>query len=846
MTTYFVDPISGNNANAGTSYATAVQNLNATALAVATDNDEIRILGNEQVSIYGNNAKWNFQIATGNTAATITAATNTSPIQITVVAHGFSNNDWVNIASVLGNTNANGEWKITVVDADNFTLQNSSGNAAYTSGGTAALRNGCHIEFSSPQVKNISLNGNVGQTAYPYSNSLWTASANVTASSSTGFVRQYNDSLNLSLGSFTSGKIAYQDLGSAQDFSGFTHICFSFQTVSSATIASNSYYIALCSDTSGSTIVDTFYIPQIPTVVSVNAWTSFVIKKDGGGSLGSSIRSIAIYRTSGTSQSIYISNICACEDGTNKVNLRSLISLEDTVPNGDFFGWYSLASINESGGVLNFFQENGAGTNRAFYSRPNGTGTFKTKKIDPFDTGYVASSSTPVYTIGFSGTSAPVTIRGGYSAASNMSTITSISAFCSNGLGYIFNCVAKNYIIFENICSSCALSGFYVSNSNNITFKNCYVTCTSSGINANSSNYLRIGVDYDDVTVRPCYGVSSGTPFAINSCSGAKIKSSYALSNINYGIANSGGSGLIEGCTIYNNSSYTSGTGILISGYGFNTIKNCDIRYSTATQLSLIGATYNKIENCTLYGNLVSGVRTIVTLTNSSIGNRFSGNSLFNGSIGYNFTNNCSSNDIYNGADTGISVNTVSTTGSSLINVVNYNGIKITTPYLGGPAGTQVSFTRCTDDSGNPLNGTYGDSYQWVKSTDYTHGSTISSWAVTLPVALGSANSHGFASPVCMPITTVPCYSGVTYTFKAWVLRADAANLTGYLLINGGCALGITSDIVSANTSAAAGVWEQLSVSFSTTTDAIVTIYAAQYGYSTSSIYWVDTSLTQV
>jgi hypothetical protein len=76
------------------------------------------------------------------------------------------------------------------------------------------------------------------------------------------------------------------------------------------------------------------------------------------------------------------------------------------------------------------------------------------------------------------------------------------------------------------------------------------------------------------------------------------------------------------------------------------------------------------------------------------------------------------------------------------------------------------------------------------------------------------------------------------------VLRADTA-LIGYLLVNGECAAGINTDIVSANTSAATGVWEQLTVSFSTTTDAIVTVYAAQYGYSSSSIYWGDSSLTQ-
>ena len=66
----------------------------------------------------------------------ITAATNANPIKITCTAHGFSTGDKVFIAGVGGNTNANGGYTITKVDANNFTLNGRSGNASYTSGGT--------------------------------------------------------------------------------------------------------------------------------------------------------------------------------------------------------------------------------------------------------------------------------------------------------------------------------------------------------------------------------------------------------------------------------------------------------------------------------------------------------------------------------------------------------------------------------------------------------------------------------------------------------------------------------------------------------------------------------------
>lgn len=65
----------------------------------------------------------------------VTAATNAAPIQLTTGTHGLTTNDRVLVGGVGGNTNANGIWQITVVNTTAFTLQGSTGNAAYTSGG---------------------------------------------------------------------------------------------------------------------------------------------------------------------------------------------------------------------------------------------------------------------------------------------------------------------------------------------------------------------------------------------------------------------------------------------------------------------------------------------------------------------------------------------------------------------------------------------------------------------------------------------------------------------------------------------------------------------------------------
>lgn len=71
-------------------------------------------------------------------SATVAGATNASPIVITTsAAHGFATGDTVDVSGVTGNTAANGEWTIAVVNATRFSLTGSAGNGAYAGGGTA-------------------------------------------------------------------------------------------------------------------------------------------------------------------------------------------------------------------------------------------------------------------------------------------------------------------------------------------------------------------------------------------------------------------------------------------------------------------------------------------------------------------------------------------------------------------------------------------------------------------------------------------------------------------------------------------------------------------------------------
>lgn len=62
---------------------------------------------------------------------TVRAATNAGPIVITSPNHGLKSGQRVRVSNVNGNTAANGVFKITVVNADTFRLDGSTGNGVY-------------------------------------------------------------------------------------------------------------------------------------------------------------------------------------------------------------------------------------------------------------------------------------------------------------------------------------------------------------------------------------------------------------------------------------------------------------------------------------------------------------------------------------------------------------------------------------------------------------------------------------------------------------------------------------------------------------------------------------------
>ena len=66
-------------------------------------------------------------------------------IRLTIAAHAYSDGNLIGVRGVRGVRGANGEWFVTVVDANTIELIGSSGSGAYVSGGTATK--GLHLQL---------------------------------------------------------------------------------------------------------------------------------------------------------------------------------------------------------------------------------------------------------------------------------------------------------------------------------------------------------------------------------------------------------------------------------------------------------------------------------------------------------------------------------------------------------------------------------------------------------------------------------------------------------------------------------------------------------------------------
>ena len=487
MATFYLDFEGGNDANNGTTFANRWKTLTsgATAARIAPG-DEIRIMGSPAPTSLGQNGVWTSQAL--QATKTLTAATNATPIAITITGHGYSTGDTVVVTGVVGNTAANGTWEITVTDANTFTLDGSAGNGARTSGGTVRLRNNTRVMLTTAVTQNIASYGAI-RTA-------WTAVAggNVTTAIQPNSTKEGYASDSIAIGTnFTTGKAAYWTLPSTLDLSTYQQVSLWFRLDLGAAGLAGSVDIRLCSDTIGDTAVNTVSIPAY----FIGRWMPVTV--DLGTNLGNSIQSIAFYvNTDNGAQTFLLSNIIACKasSAADSLTLTSLIGKNTT---GETF--WGIQSINGRRVMLDA-DTNATPTSTSVRGYYGTSETVTTWKRETIKLGPAASSITALQTIQDSGTDGnPITFSGGWDRT-NMST-QNLETWLDgvNGNGRLIDFSSRNWITLDGLAGVRATGAFHGSSSSESIFSviaanNCSSSSNSGGFNHISGNNLALSIKH--------------------------------------------------------------------------------------------------------------------------------------------------------------------------------------------------------------------------------------------------------------------------------------------------------------------------------------------------------------
>jgi hypothetical protein len=353
----------------------------------------------------------------------------------------------------------------------------------------------------------------------------WTASANVTDSSSTTNKEGTNSRSFAIAAGFTTGKIAYEGIGTI-NFSAYQQV--SFWIRANAAVAAGVLTLNLCSDTIGAVSVNSIAIPAIP---GTNTWQQVTV--DTGGALGVSIQSVSLNAASDPGTvTILIDNIIACKasSSADSLTLSSLISKNSSVQGGSE-GWYGIQSINGTTITLDAGVGTDAGVGQGYSGTTEAVTLYKRECIPFVATG---TTTTPMVTSMDSGTSGSmIEFQGGYDTGS---TTQDGETFFDgkNGNGYGIHLTGKSFVKFNWFSVVRAQRGIvFESASNNNIIDNC----------SNISNMTSVGM-----FLTASYNNTFNWLGNVNNNSSSGISNSVASNNsyILVGSAsnNTGGSGI--------------------------------------------------------------------------------------------------------------------------------------------------------------------------------------------------------------------------------------------------------------------------------------------------------------
>ena len=767
------------------------------------------------------NATFYLNYATGSdaTRTTLTSVTASNPsgsiTRLNKTAHGLVTGAVVTTS--LFTTWLNGDWKITVVDADNFDLDgavwqataDTSGSVVpfggsswadawkdITTGPTAAriapgdtiriakstdpvnIGNGTWTNKSATITLASALTATVDLCE-----SNWTAANSATCATSTtrkqGTVAQQVTLPGSGVASNT--LYAYKTITST-DFSAYDSLTFWFRSVTTGT-AANNWKVCLCSDTAGTTIVDEFVVPA--TTATGQYFPVTVAKVSA---LGSAIQSVALYTGSSApanSSVILIDDILACDAGS--LNLQSLISKSDGTGTEPFL---AIQSISGTTVLLDVSTNTAAnGTNRGYSGTTETATTYIRETIKTAMTG---GTTNAIFSVQDSGTAGnPITFSGGWNTSSNLQDGQSYFDGL-NGYGIAFNPNAKLYINAERL----SFTRYY------------HGVSTSSGVSVGIMGNNLSFQDLNNMTQYGFYGATNGgshenwgTVTIVNCCNnggggvhtGYHYGTTFNLTNCNSNITNNiFAQGVMGAPNIINftNCNNSSAQGLNYSN-GVVTGTNCKDNNNYCIQQALgVADKLSCINGVTFSGNGTSSISDTSNIGNPAI----------------IYLNNCALND-----------------STEVTNNTNANNNLIVSKNHDQTAGYNKIFTM-------------GGVIETETTVVHTVGGK--SWKMR-----PTSTYRNATFPLFLDIIKFAVSASALVTVKAWMRRSNTG-LTMSLVCRGGQIAGVPSNVVSSMT-AAANTWEEVTITFTPSEAGVVTIEAWAYGGTTYSGYVDDLTRTQ-
>lgn len=569
----------------------------------------------------------------------------------------------------------------------------------------------------------------------------------------------------------------------------------SFWIRNSAAILATHYTVRLCSDTAGVTAVDTFIIPAIP---STGRWVPLTIARNGGGNLGSSIQSIAIYTDSvapTNSSNILIDNFIACT--TSGLNLQSLIS-KNSAEQGGSEGWFGIQSINGTTVLLDNETNTKANAGEGYFGT---TETVTTYIRETIKTAICATSGTVSQEVMDSGTSGNnIQVQGGYDTGTgNQTGDTFFDGL--NGFGYGIQITAKSYITLNYL--ACVRYGYGIASSttnpNNLT-----ISSTNLNNNTNYGAYLNATTFSTLQTIINANNNGATGIYLQNSQNNSIVTITNANSNLNgYGFY------LYNNCfnnkvTTITNACNNTGSGVGLDGSSNNTFTTLSkLNNNTNYGLSLNNSGYNKFITITEANTNNNALRFGISPENVIYSISTTGNS--GGAIG-----------ILQGKNYIFNASIAEATEVDIVNPFSDARIFSQNHDLGG-------YAKIFTDAGNIVS----------RASTLTNGSGTE-WLFTTE----TSTSRTLSYPLTLSIAKIACTANNLVTVKAWFKKGHATNIGAALVCRGSQIAGVASDVIT--TKANDTNEEELTITFTPTVAGVVEIEAWAYYIAGHSTVIVD------